>query len=322
MPTPGMGHKSYIQIGEESTFGTAVAATQRLEVISMDINPVIGVIPDPSLNNQQSRRALYQGGLLYRGKIVTRANYEGGGFHQLLKAAMGSLVTTGAGPFTHTFKEAASPPSDTIEMIEGDIPAGQEQELVGSIVTGFTFRIGSGLGADAMGRFEFDFLAKDKVSGQTPTAALTAPATEPVLFHQATTIDEGSDDTAANIRVRSVELTLTNPYADDRFYQGSINIDQPIRNDFLIARWRFEQEFITKVLFDRAKAFTTANLNLIYTQAANTLTFRSNKAQLVEYGNPIEDYGIIKATATWEAFYDATDASALVIVLVNDTATP
>lgn len=327
MPTPGLGHKSYIQIGKESTYGTAVAATKKFECISMDISPVIGTIEDPSLYAQPSRRGLYQGGILYRGRFTVRCNYEG--LLKLFEGVFGSGATTGPAEtvvYTHTFKEASALPSYTIEMIEGDIGAGLEQELVGAKFTTLRVRGTAGQGNDGMVICEFEVLAKDKVVGQTPTGALSFPSVFPVLFHQPTAagVLEGSGDSAANVRVRTFEVELTNSLADDRFYLGAQNIDEPIRNDFLEARWRFTQEFVTTALFVKAKAFTTGALKLLFQHPStigSTLKrefeIRSGSANLVEYSNPVEAYGVVIANSTWRAFYDPTDLTALLARFQN-----
>lgn len=319
MAVPGIGAKSYIQIGKESIYGTAVAATKKIEVVSFDVAPQIGFIEDPSLYNQPSRRGFYQGGLLYQGKITMRLNFEG--LLKFFEGVFGSGVTTGAGPYTHTFKEALNLPSYTIELIEGDVATGLEQELVGAKIVDMTIKGTAGDGNDGMFLVECTVLAKDKVVGQTPTGALSYPAVLPALFHQMTTVDEGSDDAASSIRVTDLEVRIENKLAK-RFYMGSLTPEEPIRNDFLEVTWRITQEFITTALFAKAKAFTVANLNFIWTSGSRTFTLRSNQANLDAYGNPVENYGIISARSSWRAFYDATDLSALVAIFagVNESA--
>src|SRR3990172_7347685 len=250
MPTPGLGHKSYVQIIKEAAYGTALAATAKFECISFDIAPIIGTIEDASLYNQQSRRALYQGGLLYRGTIVVRLNYEG--LIRLFEGVFGSAVKSGPTEsvvYTYTCKEAAGLPSYTIELIEGDIPATKCQQVVGAKFTSITVRGSAGQGNEGMLTAEIGVLAKDKVSNVTP-ASLSFPAIFPVLFHQAITADEGSDSAAADIRVRSFEVTLENALAEDPFYFTSVNIEEPVRDNFLEARFRIEQEFVNITLFN------------------------------------------------------------------------
>src|SRR3990172_4015377 len=95
----GQGFKSYIQFGLESTYGTAVAATDRLEIISMDVGPDQSVILDPSLNNSVGRRGLSRGACVSRAPIVMPSNSKG-----LLK--LGKALGGARGP--PTLVEAAT----------------------------------------------------------------------------------------------------------------------------------------------------------------------------------------------------------------------
>jgi hypothetical protein len=324
----GLGHKSYVQFGpKETTYGTFVTPTKKLEVVSWSVAPQVGVIQDPSLYNAQSRRGLYQGGLLYKGTFVVRLNYEG--LEELFRGVFGTYsntVVSGA-IRDHFFKEGATLNSYSFEVIVGDIPTGKCFRLLGSKLTGLTVRGTSGVGTDAMLQAEFTVVAKDMTSNNNPTAALSFPSVFPVLYHQATTVDDGTADTGANLRVRAFEVSLESPHAEDRFYLGSVNIDEPLRSDFLTARFRLTQEFKTQTQFDAARAFTVGSPQLTFRHPTDLgggffreFELRANQANLVEFSNPIEGYGVLISTATWEAFYDVTDASALVARFRNNQA--
>ena len=335
MPIPGLGHRSYLQIGpKETTYGTFQTPTKKLELISWNIAPDIGVINDPSLYNQQSQRALYQGPLLYRGTFVVRANYEGI-LLELLRGVTGTytsaVVDTSARD--HFFKEGPTLNSYSFEVILGDVPSGTSKcwRLLGAKVLNLSYKIKAAKGDGGMGTIEFTVLAKDMISGQTPTGALSFPANFPPLFHQCITADDGTADAVGSVRVRGLEVTLENPHADDRLYLGSLNIDEPLRNGFLKARYKLEQEFITATQWDAARAFTVGSPQFIFqhptlvgaTTAKREFEFRSNQANLTEFTAPISDYGIMVSTATWEAFFDPTDVSAIVVRVRNaDVALP
>lgn len=318
---PGLGHRAYIQIGVESVYASPVAAAAKLEVISASMEEVIGMIPDPSLYNAQSRRGLYQGGLYFKGEIVVRGNYGGGtngGLGRLIKSAMGQVATSGAGPFTHTYKEAAVQPSLTLQLSEGDIPSTKVRRAVGAIITGMTVSGTAGEGEEAMLQFKFPYVARTSDLNFTPTPGLNFATVSPMLFHQSdTTTNDGSGDTQANQRIRSFEMTLVNNLALDRFYFGSINPDQPLRNDFLTARWRFTSEFNDINAATRAVAFTTTSPKVKVVSGPDSFELRSNSAKIAEKPNPVEDYGIVLMNLTHEAFNDPGDASALVAILVN-----
>ena len=401
MPVPGLGHRSYLQIGKETTYGTAVAPTARFEIVSATIPPQVGIIQDASLNQAPARRAIYQGGLLYKGTFVVRVNYEG--LEELFRAVFGATGYAGSvysSPLNqHTYKESSILPSYTVELSIGDIPTGKVARYVGAKLTDLTIRATAGTGNDAMLMAEVTVLAKDAISDQNPGASLTAPAVMPVLFHQAVVADDGTADANSNIRMRGFELSLTQPHAEDRFYLTSVNPDEPVRSDFLQARWRLTQEYITKTQFDAARAFTTGSPRLLFRHptAVNTgspgsvsnvsaagvflitrssgdftsvvkvgsylgvgagvyfpvgttvtavtalqitvdqpsltgpsypasnqpFTFpvarefevRSGSANLSDFTSPVEGYGVLISTATWDAWYDATDLTSLFVRL-------
>jgi hypothetical protein len=328
MATPGRGHKSWLQYGIESSYGVTAVATHKVEIISMKIDPIIGVIRDPSLYDGVARRAIYQGGLMYKGSFTIRATYAGIGM--LWKHALGAASVSAGPPYTHTFKESAALQSLTLQMIEGDVPTGHYMAVTGAIITGFTIRGSAGQGNDGMLTVEFEILAKNKadVTG-SPTSITNFPALNPVLFHQATLVDLGAGDvafvppsTGPDVRVRSFEITHRSSYAEDRFYLGSTTIDQPLRSDFISCQWKITSEFQSVEQFTYAAAFTAGDPEIIFTQSSNAiLRLVSNSANLVEYSNPVENYGIILAQATWESWYDATDLTSLMITNTNTQTT-
>jgi len=325
---PGLGHKSYLQIGpKETTYGTYIAPTSKLELISWDVEPNVSVIQDPSLYSAQSRRGLFQGPYSVRGTFVVRLNFEG--LLELFRGLFGtysnSLVETGVRD--HTFKEGATLNSYSPEVIIGDVTAGKSFRVLGMKLISMRVSGRAGTGDDAMLQVEFTVLAKDYVSNQTPTGALSFPAVFPVLYHQGITMDDGTADAAGSVRIRSFEVTLEQPHTEDRFYLGSLTMDEPLRQDFLTARWRFEQEFTTLTQWDAARAFTNGSPQLIFqnpttigSTSKREFELRSNKSQLVEMSAPVAGYGVILSTAVWEAYNDTGDATALLARFRNTEA--
>jgi hypothetical protein len=331
-----LGHLSYIQTGpKETTYGTFQAPTKKLEVVRWNLDPEIGVINDGSLYGGQSRRGLYQGGILHKGSFVTRANYEG--LLELLRGALGtysnSLVETGVRDHVFLSDGAGSGKLNSYspEVIHGDIPAGKCFRALGLKHMGLTIRGTAGNGDDALVMIEWPTISKDYQSDQTPTGSLAFPALLPVRYHDTKNaggvVDDGTGDTAANVRVRSFEIAVAAPHHEDRFYLGSQNIDEPLRSDFLDVTWKLTQEFKTKTQFDAARNFTAGSPRLVFqdpttigSTSKRELEIRSGSAQLVEWSAPIEAYGIILSTVTWRAFYDPTDTAALYVRLRNTEA--
>lgn len=395
MATPGRGHKSYLQLVPEAAYGTKVtAATRRFEIISMDIHPEMGVIEDPSLNNQASRRAVFQGGLIFKGSFVVRANYEG--MEELLRGTMGTAtlssavdagsslsvttassttitssalfgsVTVGMGvtgsgiPINtvvtavattssltisnaatnsttaarvfgavndYTFTENPTLKSYSIQLIEG---APQDvttcNTVYGAYLTGLTIRGSAGQGADAMFQCEFSVLGKARDIGDTTTTGLIPAPPAPILFHQGLTVDPGtfSTDTSSTTRVRSIELAIVSPHTEDRFYVGSQNADQPIRNDFLTAKYTIQMEYLTNTASTRLAAGTVVDPQFIFrgaqvgASAFREFEFRSGTAIIDSVSQPVSGYGVILQTVTLNSYNDGTgDASCVAIRVRN-----
>lgn len=313
----GEGRKSYIQFGLESTWGTPVTVTNRLEVISMDVAPDQGIIEDPSLNNSVGRRGLYQGGRLVRGTFLFRMNFTG--MLKLMKSLFGvnwtpTLVeaATSWDHIIHDQLAQLSVNSLTIEMIEGDIDVGKCQRLSGALFSSFTVRTVAGQGVDAMLQGEFEVLAKDIETNITPSASPAAPTVLPIKFDHALTIDDGV--TTSGLNVRSFEVRYETPRDTERFYLGSLNPAEFIRSEFVKATYRFSQDFQTRTAIDNLKAFTNASPQLLFRGPALGANFyefevKSDKAQVTRAARPISGYGRIFLETTIQSYHDTTNGT-------------
>jgi hypothetical protein len=402
-PLPGFGHKTYLQFGpHETNYGTFIAPTKKLEVVSWNVAPVVGVIQEQSLYNQQSRRALYQGGLLFKGTFVVRLNYEG--LEELFRAVTGSYTapTVDGAVQDHKFTEGLTLNSLAFEVIKGNIRTGTCFRLLGSKLLSVAIRATAGTGNDAMLLAEFTVVGQQFLSNQTPTGSLAFSNLHPVLYHHGFVYDDGTASgipvplTGPPNRIKAIEITLDNPHDEARFFMGLLNPDEPVRNDFIVARMRITQEFNDILQFDAARAFTVGSPRFVFKQPGNfvthtstvvtvnanntitrgsgsfitdgwqvgdhvdpsafvpsgtyvttvaalTLTLdtvclssggtvtvtggtsrefeaRMNSAQLVEYTDPIDNYGPIISTATWEGVFDVTDQSAMFMRFRNSQA--
>ncbi len=88
-PAPGWGHKSYLAFGKETTWAVAVAATQKLALVSESIQLKRVGIDDPSQTGQLSRRSPYEGPRWVLGSFTVCANFDG-----LLELKEGGLRVT------------------------------------------------------------------------------------------------------------------------------------------------------------------------------------------------------------------------------------
>lgn len=337
MPTPGFGFSSYLQVGIESTPGTAVPATIQLELVDWNIAPVTGVARDPSFWGRRSRRAIYQVGRYYKGTFSVRGNYEG--LEELLRGATGYYAGTNNNPSplvnTHAFTEGTTGAftpnlrSYTLRAVWGNIPAGLCFLGTGCKLVGVSFKAAAGTGNDAMGVFTFDVVMMDMQSGQAITSALSFPSVYPVLFPHGNAATDGTGDNfTTTLRITGVEFSLKTPHAEDRLYiGGGVTPDVALQNDALTATVKLTQEFNSVSQFDAARNFASGAAEVVF-QHPTIITgahhrefgFRVRTGNPVDWSAPITGYGIIKSTATFEGTYDATDLSAFRLYTKNGQA--
>lgn len=322
MAYPGIGYKSYLQYGRESVWGTAVAATHRLPVIAMRPRPQQGMVRSNVLNSRIARSDIYQGGETARVEIEFEMNLLGrlllldGLFGTATYGANGG-VTSGSDPWTHTFTPKEFLNSYTLELVMGNIPSGKCERIVGAKVAEASFRASAGLEpADAILTCRMTFVGKAYESNQTPTAALTAANPAPFIFHQITTDDSGTADASTSVNMLDFELTVRNALADQRFYMGSQNIDEPIRNGYFEATTRVRQEFQSRTALDEYLALTKGSPNIVFTQSAYSLSIAMPNGVMRSFDHEAAQAGVLEQTFEHEATDDGSSAP-LTMVVVN-----
>lgn len=129
-------------------------------------------------------------------------------------------------------------------------------------------------------------------------------------------------------RVKSFEIMLENPADTTRFYPGSLNPDEQVRNGKIKATFKFVQEFVTLDQFLAAQASTTGSPQIIlrHPTGIGAVSFReievrAKSAKLVGFTKPVQGPGVIISTGTWQAFYDPTDLTAFYMRVRNTQAT-
>lgn len=224
----GYGRNSFIGWGEESTWGTGVAATKFAEIVSEAMNPIRIRTPRASVRGLDDREAnFYDEKFGGEGSFVIGLNYAG--LLRLMEHAFGdaSGVTTGpvSSVYTHTFS-----PKDSLMTGKGlslhvntDVDNGGTPQIryagfkIGSLKWSFDPR------ANAL--LEVAGAAKDFSSIAAVAPTLPGFATY-VAGHQ--TVME-IDDVVR--KFDSAEVTLDNGLDLDKRVMGSKNIDEPIRGD-------------------------------------------------------------------------------------------
>jgi hypothetical protein len=297
------------------------ATLDRFEFIEMSIEPVIGSIVDPSLHAGVSERAVYSGGVSWKGTLKLRANYEGDGQMRLIAAVLGTY--TAGPPITATESENGG--YWTLFYSRGALESTPLYEQLSDVrFTGFTFSIEAGTGAGAMGVYEFEFIGGTYASGHATIADLpAAPTVNPIIFTQAVAASWCDGITAATgtlvVRPKAVKISYKVPLDPDNFYLSTLTPDAPTRTGTNSCEWEIQTVLnnITPIVAASTGALNTggALTAKFLTTTTKYLQFVSTTARLVKYSCP-SAYGNMVETLGWHAYYNATDGGALKVSAV------
>ena len=289
-----LGRTGAIGLGEESTWGTAVASSVWRPLISGSLLRNVSRIPNTDLMAGAAMpRRHFTESEEAGGSIELLATYDNVGI--LVKAALGALATTGAGPYTHTYTMASTLPSLTMELIRGT--ATNSEAFEGCKVASITFECSAGSEMTISAEIIAETAAA-RSAASTPSFSSTETI---VLHHQATAINFNS----ANYDLASFRLTLTNSIAR-RQLLGSKLTQEPLRSDFASVECAVTLE-ATDVLYTALHADTQGDAEITWSSGADSIVFTIQNAWISEASDPISGAGIVTQDVVFNGESDGTD---------------
>ena len=303
------GRTAYIAINEESTYGTAngspFGVNNRVFSVSMGRSQERERTTHLSQSSAAFAVNTFDGFEIAGGTIETPLTYKGLGM--LFKAAIGSVATTGSGPYLHTFNPTASLPSLTIAVQRG---TGSSEQFEGCMVSNMTISCEAG----GEGRASFEIIAE---TATARAASIGAPGfgDGAQIFHfQSSTLSYNSE----TYKMRSMELTLDNKLERVN-YLGSKLTSEPqisdIREVTLTATFDLEDNNLYNAQIDG----TASNVVVQFTSGSDTFAITLRNAEITEYSDDINSFGRIERTATFFGISSGTD-EAMRIEMTNDNA--
>ena len=302
------GRSAYIALNEESTYGTANGSPFGVNNRVFSVSMARSQERERTTHLSQSSAAFavntFDGFEIAGGTIETPLTYKGLGM--LLKASIGSVATTGSGPYLHTFTPSATLPSLTIAVQRG---TGSSEQFEGCMVS--TMNISCEAGGE--GRATFEIIAETA----TARAGSIAPAgfgDGAQVFHfQSSTLSYNSVTT---YKMRSMELTLDNKLERVN-YLGSKLTSQPqisdVREVTLTATFDLEDNNLYNAQLDG----TASNVEVTFTNGSDTFAILIRNAEITEYSDDVNSFGRIERTATFFGLSSGSD-EALRIEMTND----
>jgi len=303
------GRQAYIKLGAETTWGVAAGST-----------PVDNRINSSSLSRSQERNRKthlsssgaafqidsYDGSEICGGSISMPMHFEGQGL--LLQAALGSVATTGTGPYTHTFTPTLTIPSLTIKNQRG---SGTSEEFLGCKVA--SMNLSCEAGGELMGNFEF--IAK---TANNRAAALPAPGfgdgREVLHFEAGQLLFAG-----VNYDIRSFSLDLNNSQ-ERRQNLGSKLTAEPQLNDVREVTLSIEADMADDVLYSVQLNGLTSDVTITFLNSdSDSFEIRLRDAYLREYSDDVNTFGVITRSMTFVG-QGVSPNEALEIKIINQDA--
>lgn len=308
-----LGRGSFIAIGTESTWATGVATPVNNRIISESLLRNQERSQKTHLSTSLGAFSLgaFDGMEMAGGSVDLPILYDGTGM--LLKAALGDISTTGAGPFLHSYQPAtdASLPSLTIKVQRG---TGTMEEFLGCKVS--TMSISCEAGSEMTASFEFiGKTAEARTTAITPTFG-----TGLQVFHfEAGTLEFSG----ASYNIRSFTLNLDNK-VERRDLLGSKQTAEPAITDIREVTLDVTADWEGDALYNAQLAGTVSDATITFTAASGGgITFKIdlNRAQLTAYDDNISSVGRVERSMTFQGFATSGGDPALKIQINNNDAT-
>lgn len=319
----GYGYNAYAGIGEESTYGTPVAATKFFEIESESIKgkpqPRVPARVLGSLSLRRTTRAKTEVG----GTMLLPMQWNG--VDKLLKHAFGasSVSTSGANPYTHTYS------------------------LKAALETGLTLvvnRDAANIGAGSMFQYDGCHIGKLKLSqkeseplmlevtfvGRNPNVvniqAATFPTWDPIEYGTVTIANMDDDGTPTGMKVISFDLEIDNKL-EPKFYLTSPASNGVHRIDRRGVTFNAEIEFESLAIWNAYKLQTEHDYRFKWMKdsavdTVNTLNITMPKAFIEEVEPETGGPGPYRMPLKGVAEFNAADNDELSLILKNTTAGP
>jgi hypothetical protein len=303
-----------LQVGEESTAGTAVTPTQRFPVMSISFDEPQNVKPSEVIQSGNSTSPVgsrfFLGTTFATGQSRHALGYHGIGM--LLEAMLtASSATTGpsSGNYTHTYSLHKTQNSYTAEFVLGS--SGNAETFSGCKVSAFevVFEV------DKEPQVSIDWVGmKSEGSRSSATGSISTSTSEayPVQWSQMTACTWNS----ATVGARKITIS-GNRNLTPRHKLGTVRTPEDVVPEGLMELTAVvEHDYTTDDYWTGARAETSSDFAFTFTSDSKTFTVTLHNCRIMAGAVSIDDQGVIPQTVTFYPRPDSTDTG-MSIVVVN-----
>ena len=314
-----IGHGSAVEVGEESTWGTAVTTTHMAVVSSVDLSKSIDRKAMPHLGKGDIGSTTAQefvDGLIEAGGSFSHPLYYDDPTSTILLAhALGKVAESGAGPYVHSIDLAVPTNTALKGLTLGDRKGREDMWKYEGVVisrTEITVRPGEPVIA------KFDVLAEDKAAAAAQTSLTYQSSPEAVMGQDFGVLAWNSvNHIAASITIRIDRKFERRPVL------GTQLTLQPLPSDRATVEIEAELEYGVSTQPDGAWLTKTAS-NVTFTATGtsnNAILFTGHGAEVMSIGDPVAAHGRILRRVVWACKGSAAATSGISIDVTNDVAT-
>ena len=301
-----LGRNSFIRIGKETTWGSAVSTTVSNRIISTSLirNQERSQTTFLSTSAAAFSQGFFDGMELAGGSLELPIYYEGSGM--LLEAAIGSVATGSGPPYTHTYTPVSDLPSLTIEVMRG---SSTMEKFTGCIISSMNLSVEAGGEMTA----SFDIIA-ETADARAGTVSAAFGDGRQVLHYESGALNFNS----VNYSLRTLEFNLDNKI-DRRNLLGSKITAEPVITDIREVTLTTTLDLDDNNLYVAQTAGTQGNLNITFTNSdSDTFTLTVYNAVITTYDDAINTVGRIERTVTWQGLADSSNPAFKILIVNQD----
>lgn len=309
MPQKGFGTK--VSFGVETTAGTEVARTVSVRPKSTSLSAKRNSDRVPHLvasSGSTNASEMFTTGIEVGGEVVMIGAYQGNGLGLLLEAVMGTVATTGAGPYVHAYTLGTSGLSLSA-CVERGVGGQGDEEFYGLHPVSMELSLATG----ALMEVKAEFIGM----GVGARGADTPPGMGTPYYISHADCGTVSFD-SSTYKASSVTLNVDTKIA--RLPElGSLYTSPPEREDFQEITLNVEFVSRSDALYTAHLADTRGDVSVTMTDGTRTLAITLHNACMTSYEDPISDAGVIRQQVTFRALGNDTN-DGLAISLTNGNA--
>ena len=312
------GRNTFVKAGEETTYGASASTPVSTRCYSMSLACVQerSRKTDLSTSNGAFSQSFFDGFKVCSGGITIPALYEGAGLY--LKAALGDVATTGAGPtYTHTYTaDTTDLPSLTIQAQRG---SGSVEEFKGGLISQLTLNANAGEEVT----MELEIIAQD-ANARSGTVTSSFGAGKQLFHYEAanpnTIVMTPASGPTINLTLNSFNLVLGNA-VEAKNNLGSRLTSRPEISDFRSAVLNIECYLLDDDIYTNFLDGTTYDIVVTFSEtgSANTFKVKLFGCPISDYSDSIDTVGRLMRSFTLTGYSDASN-EAIEIEVVNTQA--